>query len=96
MSFSKTIVSLLSYHLDQFFLPGYLYTPIKFLKEIWTGDKAVSSKIYTQVLKAEDVLQYNVPKFEELSLSIIYPKALNRFPDLEDYFPHYDEAYMPP
>jgi len=29
---------------DQFFLPGYLYTPIKFLKEIWTGDKTVSLK----------------------------------------------------
>ena len=29
-------------NIDQFFLPNYLYTPIKFLKEIWTGDKVVS------------------------------------------------------
>ena len=26
----------------QFFLPGYLYTPIRFLKEILSGDKVVS------------------------------------------------------
>ena len=29
----------------QFFLPGYLYTPIRFLKEILSGDKVVSSEI---------------------------------------------------
>lgn len=25
----------------QFFLPGYLYCPIRFLKEVWKGDKEV-------------------------------------------------------
>ena len=48
------------------------------------------------MLKVEDVLQFNVPKFEELSLSLVYPKALNKFPELEDYFPHYDENYVTP
>ena len=52
--------------------------------------------LIAQVLKVEDVLQFNVPKFEELSLSLVYPKALNKFPELEDYFPHYDENYVPP
>ena len=43
----------------------------------------------------EDVLQYNVPKYEELALSLVYSKALNKFPELEDYFPHYDDHYLP-
>ena len=29
----------------QFYLPGYLYTPIRFLKEILSGDKVVSDEI---------------------------------------------------
>lgn len=38
----------------------------------------------------------NVPKYEELSLKIVYDKVLDRFPDLENYFPDYDKNYLPP
>jgi hypothetical protein len=42
------------------------------------------------------VLKFNVPKYEELSLGLIYLKVLNKFPEMEDYFPHYDDKYIPP
>jgi hypothetical protein len=48
------------------------------------------------VLKIEDIQKQNVPKFEELCLSSVYLKALDKFPDLENYFPHYDDKYIPP
>jgi len=47
-------------------------------------------------LKVEDIQKANVPKYDELCLSIVYMKALDRFPELEDYFPHYDDKYLPP
>ena len=33
----------------QFFLPGYLYTPIRFLKEILSGDKVVSLSLISRL-----------------------------------------------
>ena len=42
------------------------------------------------------MLSFNVPKFEELALGSIYIKVLDRFPEMEDYFPHYEDKYMPP
>ncbi len=38
----------------------------------------------------------NVPKYEELSLKVVYDKVLDHFPDLENYFPDYDKNYLPP
>jgi hypothetical protein len=49
-----------------------------------------------QVMKVEDVLKFNVPKYEELALGAIYNKVLDKFPEMEDYFPHYDDSYLPP
>ena len=48
------------------------------------------------MFKIEDIQKQNVPKFEELWLSSVYLKALDKFPDLENYFPHYDDKYIPP
>jgi len=42
------------------------------------------------------VLQFNVPKYDELALGSIYNWVLDKFPEMEDYFPHYDERYLPP
>ena len=47
-------------------------------------------------MKVEDVLKFNVPKYEELSLGLIYLKVLDKFPEMENYFPHYDDSYIPP
>jgi hypothetical protein len=47
-------------------------------------------------MKVEDIQKLNVPKYEELSLNLVYIKALNKFPELEDYFPHYHDKYIPP
>jgi len=51
--------------------------------------------LHIQVLKVEDVLSFNVPKYEELSLGNIYNRILDWFPEMEDYFPHYDDKYVP-
>ena len=51
---------------------------------------------HNQVLKVEDVLSFNVPKYDELALGNIYNRILDRFPEMENYFPHYDDNYMPP
>jgi len=47
-------------------------------------------------MKGTQVAQVNVPKFLEISLELIYKEALSLFPDLIDYFPHYDDSYVPP
>ena len=48
--------------LDQFFMPNYLYCPIKFLKEIWTGDKAVSLTLINLVFKGRRCFEIQCAK----------------------------------
>ena len=47
-------------------------------------------------MNIEDVQKANVPKYEELCLEVIYVKALDKFPEMEDYFPNYSDKYLPP
>ena len=49
-----------------------------------------------KALKVEDVQKCNVPKYDELTLDFVYQKALEKFPEMEDYFPDYSDKYLPP
>ena len=39
--------------------------------------------------------QARVPKFMDISLDKIYSESLSLYLDLIDYFPHYDDNYVP-
>jgi len=49
-----------------------------------------------QALKVEELNTLNIPRFSELSIKQTYPKIIEKFPDIEPYFPHYDHDYCPP
>ena len=37
-----------------------------------------------------------MPKYDELCLEVVYAKALDKYPEMEDYFPNYSDKYLPP
>ena len=47
-------------------------------------------------MKLKVVTHAKVPKYMDITLSKIYKSALEKFPDLIDYFPHYEDDYIPP
>jgi len=61
------------------------------------GKKKVIGVTNNQAFKVEEVQAIIVPKFEELSLSKVYKKILQKYRNVEDYMPQYEEeGYMPP
>ena len=43
-----------------------------------------------------EVNRLNIPRYDELSIKKVYPTIIAWFQDLEVYFPHYDDDYVPP
>jgi hypothetical protein len=52
--------------------------------------------VIAKMLRQRDVPHSYVPKFIDVTLSKIYRQTLQKFPELMQYFPHYDEEYIPP
>ena len=83
--------------IGQFFLPWIHNCPLRFMKDILYGNKLVGDyDVILQALKTHELKMINVPRFEELSIKWVYSMVLDNFPDLEHYFPHYEDEYLPP
>ena len=48
------------------------------------------------MITTDTIKTLNIPKYEDLSLHHVYNKVLDKFPEMEDYFPHYHKEYLPP
>ena len=93
-----SFISIIAFALVGLFLPSYQHWSINFMRDIMSGDKKVGPRflICLQVLHVHEVKPLAVPQYESLSVSKSFYKVLEFYPDLEDYFPIYNNSYIPP
>ena len=48
------------------------------------------------MFKLKDIKPILVPQYEELTAERMYPKSKNYVSNIVDYFPEYDDNYIPP
>lgn len=54
----------INWHVEGYMLPSYKRTSVRFLKDVLNGTKAL--------LKAANVMSFNVPNYQELSVSNVF------------------------